>query len=78
MEYAIDRIEEDYVICENIQTKEKIELKKVQLPSEIHEGSILKKINNTYTLEPMKEQERRKQIQEKLNRIKNIEKKHQS
>ena len=51
MKYALDRIEEDIAILENIETGELIKISIFNLPQNIHEGTILKKENNTYLID---------------------------
>ena len=72
--WVVDRFEGEYVICENRNTKEKLEIQKEKLPKEIKEGSVLnykegkfsidleeeKKIEDK-TKEESKEENRRKE-----------------
>ncbi len=69
MKYAIDRIEENIVILEDINTKEKIEVEKEVLPLSIKDGTILIYENNEYKLDLNEEELRRKKIQERFNRL---------
>ena len=46
MKYVIDRIENEIVILEELNTKEKIEVEVSKLPNEIKEGIVLKKEEN--------------------------------
>ena len=46
MKYALDRIEENIAILENIQTGEKRKISIFKLPQNLHEGTILKEKNN--------------------------------
>ncbi len=75
MKYAVDKIEEDLILCEELTTKEKIVINKNELPNEVHEGSIIIKDNNSYIIDKNQELERKKSIQEKLNRLKNLKSK---
>ena len=70
MKYAVDRIEENIVVLENIETKEKKKVKKDQLPKGIKEGNILIEENNEYLIDTNLEKERRKLLEEKLNKLK--------
>ena len=70
MKYAVDRIEENIVVLENIETKEKKKVKKDQLPKGIKEGNILIEENNEYLIDTTLEKERRKLLEEKLNKLK--------
>ena len=69
MKYAIDRIEDELAILENIDTKEKKEINIKELPKNIKEGSILVFENNSYKEDLQEEEIRRKKIQEKFNRL---------
>ena len=66
MKYAIDKIEEEIVILENLETKEKIK----NIIGEIHEGAIVIKKNDTYITDSKEESLRRKMLREKLERLK--------
>ena len=70
MEFAVDRIEEDKVVLENIKTKEKRIVEKESIPKNISDGSIIIYENNTYKLDKKEEQKRKKYIEEKLNQLK--------
>ena len=67
--FAIDRFEENVIILENIKTKEKIEIQRELLPSNIHEGAIVKFHNNNYILEENEEEKRRCEILERFQRL---------
>ena len=69
MKYAVDRIIEDIVILENIEDKTILELNKNILPDNIKEGNIIIKEDNNYIVDEEEEIERRKRIEEKLNKI---------
>ena len=69
MKYTVDRIENDIAILENRETQEMIEIHKNNLPSSIHEGSILKYENNQYIEYIDQEQIRRKKIEERFKRL---------
>ena len=70
MKYAVDRVEGDIVILENLETKEKKEVQKSELPNTIKESNIVIESNNTYSISQEEENERLKLIQEKFNKIK--------
>lgn len=71
--YAIDRIENNIVIAENLRTKEKLELKIDKFPFEPKEGIIFSIENSSIIKQEAEEQERRKLLREKLERLKNHE-----
>ena len=69
MKYALDRIEENIAILENIETGELIKISIQHLPLNIHEGTILKEKNNTYTIDIQEEEKRRKLIEDKFKKL---------
>lgn len=69
MRFVIDRIIDDIVIIENIETLEKKEVDIELLPSSIHEGNVLDYINNMYVLEKHEEEKRRNLIEERFKRL---------
>lgn len=71
--YAIDQIEENIVLAENIDTKEKIYIEKKKFPFPIHEGLLFSLKDNTPVLEQKKEEERRISLREKMERLKRHE-----
>lgn len=70
MKYAIDRIENNIAILEDIDTKEKVEVSTLLLPSNIQEGTILLYKDNKYILDLKEETARRSSIQDKFNKLK--------
>jgi len=67
--FAIDKIEEEFVLLENIKTREKKEVIRDSLPSDIHEGAIVKFYNNNYILDDDEELKRRREILEKFRNL---------
>ena len=74
MKYAVDRIIDDIVVLENIETKEKKEVNIANVPKTIKEKNILIYINGKYIIDKEEEKIRTLRIIEKLNKLKNIEK----
>ena len=72
MKFAVDRIEEDIAILENIETKEKKEVSLSSLPLNTHEQAILIYENDSYTLSTEEEMLRKDALREKLERLKKI------
>ena len=62
MKYAIDKIEENIVTLESLDTKEKKDVLLEVLPSNIKEGTILTYENNEYKKDEVLEQQRRTSI----------------
>ena len=69
MKYAVDRIEDNLVIIENLETKEIIEIEKDKLPEGIKDGTILIYEDEEYKLDLNEEELRRRQIQDRFNRL---------
>lgn len=70
MKYAIDRIEENIAVCQNLETKEMIEITIDKLPKNIKDGTVLLFKDNEYKIDSQEEELRRKSIQERFNRLK--------
>ena len=70
MKYAVDKIEENIVTLESLDTKEKKEVLLEVLPFNIKEGTILTYENSVYKKDEVLEQQRRTSIQDKFNRLK--------
>lgn len=71
MRYIVDRIEGDIAILESVEPKNVIEVSVYELPSSIHDGSVLVYENDKYYTDDKYEEERKNSIQEKFNRLKN-------
>lgn len=69
MIYIIDRIEENIAILENQTTKKIIDINIKELPPNIKEGNILIYKDNKYYIDTNLEQERRKNILEKFQKL---------
>ena len=66
---VIDRFEDNLAICENRETKEKVEIDIYKLPNNIKEGSVIKLENGQYVIDEEKQQEIEKRIEEKMKNI---------
>ena len=62
MKYVVDRIENEIVILESLETQLKKEVLLSELPEEIKEGNILVYENELYTIDLEEEQKRRQTI----------------
>jgi len=69
MKYAVDKIEENIVTLESLDTKEKKEVLLEVLPSNIKEGTILTYENEIYKKDKVLEQQRKTSIQNKFNML---------
>lgn len=70
MKYAIDRIENNFAVLENLETKE-IVLEKLDTLPKIKEGSILVYKDGKYLLDNIEEKTRIAMIKEKMQKLKN-------
>jgi UDP-glucose 6-dehydrogenase len=73
MKFAIDRIEKNIVICQNLKTEEMYEFKLESMPKEIEEGSIIKYSNNKFLMDKKSFKNRKKEIEEKMKKLRNDE-----
>ena len=69
MKYIIDRIEDNIAILENQETKEMIDIDINELPVNIKEGNVLIYENKKYYIDVNLEQERKKNILEKFQKL---------
>ena len=68
-EFTVDRFEENYVVLENRETNEIINVNKNELPEDIDEGDILDKINGKYIIDRNKTEEVSNRISDKMNNL---------
>lgn len=69
MKYVVDRIENEIVILESLETQLKKEVLLSELPEEIKEGNILIYENELYTIDLEEEQKRRQTIKNKFDML---------
>lgn len=69
MKFAIDRIEGNIAVCQNIENKEIVEIDVCNLPKEIKEGSVVFFDGKDYFLDEEEENKIRKRIQDKMNKL---------
>lgn len=70
MKYAVDRIENNIVVLQNLETSEMSEVNIDKVPRDVKEGSILVLENNEYKLDINEESKRRENLLERFNRLK--------
>ena len=73
MKFAVDRIEKNIVICQNLKTEEIYEFNLDSMPDDIEEGAIIKYIHNKFMLDKRAYNKRKKEIEEKMKKLKNTE-----
>lgn len=69
MKYVVDRIENEIVILESLETQLKKEVLLSELSEEIKEGNILIYENELYTIDLEEEQKRRQTIKNKFDML---------
>lgn len=69
MKYAIDRIENNIAILENLETKEIIEVDTSLLPEGSKESSIITIIDNEYKIDIEDEQVRKESLLNRFNKL---------
>ena len=69
MKYAIDRIENNIAILENLDTKEIIEIDINVLPEGSKESSVITIIDNEYKLDIQEEQKRKTSLLNRFNKL---------
>lgn len=67
--FSIDRFENEFAICENMQTGEMVNIEKSLLPQEAKEGSIIKYENGNYVLDFEKTVKRQENIKNIVNNL---------
>lgn len=67
--FVVDRIENNYAICENRDTGEMIDIELSQLPKEIKEGTVLKYENEKYVIDENTQKQIEKRITNKMNKL---------
>ena len=67
MKYAVDRVEEDIAVLQNIDDGSIIFESISNLPTSLHEGMILSLEDNCYLVDTELEDKRRKKIESKFN-----------
>ena len=70
MKYVIDRIEEDIVVLENLETKEITNINIKELDFKVREGNILYKEDNKYILDLNTEKLRKEKLRNRFNKLK--------
>ncbi len=70
MRLVVDRIEDQIVVCEDLETKEIREIPLRDLPFSVNDGSIISYQDNKYQKDMTLEEERRRNLQARFNRLK--------
>lgn len=72
MKYSVDRIEGNIAVLEELDTGNIIEVPTLKLPHFIEDGTVVRYENDEYVVDKSEEEIRRNRIQEKLERLKNL------
>ena len=70
MKYVVDRIEEDIVVLENLETREITNIKITELDFKVREGNILSYEDNKYSLDLNTEKLRKEKLRNRFNKLK--------
>lgn len=68
--YTVDRIEKEYIVLENRETLEMINIEKKLLPNNIKEQDIVNFINNKYIIDKELTNSTKKNIKDRFNKLK--------
>ncbi len=68
--YTVDRIEKEYIVLENRETLEMINVEKEMLPNNIKEQDIVNFINNKYIIDKELTNSTKKNIKDRFNKLK--------
>ena len=72
MKYSVDRIEDNIIILQDLDTKEIKEVLKKDIGIRVKDGDILVYKDNKYKKDNKLKEDRLKLIQEKLNKLKGL------
>lgn len=72
MKYSVDRIENNVVIFQNLETREIYEEKLDRFPENIKEGDIVAFSNEKYIIDNTTIMKRKKSLRERLERLKKL------
>lgn len=68
--YTVDRIEKEYIVLENRETLEMINVEKEMLPNNVKEQDIVNFINNKYIIDKELTNSTKKNIKDRFNKLK--------
>ena len=72
MKYSVDRIEDNIIVLQDLDTKEIKEVLKKDIGIRVKDGDILVYKDNKYMKDKKIKEDRLKLIQEKMNRLKGL------
>ncbi len=68
MYYIVDRIEEEFAVCENSETYDMVNIPLSELPEGIAEGNCIRLVNDEYVRDIELEEQRKKDLDDKINK----------
>ena len=72
MKYSVDRVEDNIIVLQNINTKEIIEINKKDINFKVVDGDIIISKDNKFIKDEKLKDDRLRLIQEKLNKVKGL------
>lgn len=72
MKYSVDRVEDNIIVLQNINTKEIIEINKKDINFKVVDGDIIIFKDNKFIKDEKLKEDRLRLIQEKLNKVKGL------
>ena len=70
MKYAVEKIEKNIVICQNLETRELIERQLEEFPPKIKEGDIVVFLENKFIIDKKTTTKRRESLRARLEKLK--------
>ena len=71
MNLVVDRIVDEVVVCQSLETKMKFEIDIKSFDFELHDGDVISFIDGKYVLNPELKKQRIEIIKDKINKAKN-------
>ena len=72
MKYSVDRVEDNIIVLQNINTKEIIKINKKDINFKVVDGDIIISKDNKFIKDEKLKEDRLRLIQEKLNKVKGL------
>ena len=72
MKYSVDRVEDNIIVLQNINTKEIIEINKKDINFKVVDGDIIIFKDNKFIKDKKLKEDRLRLIQEKINKVKGL------
>ncbi len=69
IKYVVDRVEDEFAVCENMDTNEYINILLTNLPNEIKQGDIITFKNGKYVIDNVQTEEKKQDMESRVNRL---------